>query len=109
VIVFDNSRNMLEVLENFMEFFVHESCGQCTPCREGNLQLLGVVNALMDGEVCCKECLHDFFVLADVMKSTSKCGFGQTSANCFVDIVSNFVDIPTDCSTEECCCGGGDR
>jgi [NiFe] hydrogenase diaphorase moiety large subunit len=110
VIVFDNSRNMLEVLENFMEFFVHESCGQCTPCREGNLQLLGVVNALMDGEVCCKECINDFFVLAEVMKGTSKCGFGQTSANCFVDIVSNFVDIPSDCSTEECCCcGGGDR
>ena len=109
VIVFDTSRNMLEVLENFMEFFVHESCGQCTPCREGNLQLLGVVNALMDGEVCCRECISEFFVLAEVMKGTSKCGFGQTSANCFVDIVSNFVDIPSDCSTEECCYGGGDR
>jgi [NiFe] hydrogenase diaphorase moiety large subunit len=109
VIVFDNSRNMLEVLVNFMEFFSHESCGQCTPCREGNLQLLGAVYALLDGEVCCMDDLREFFILADVMKSTSKCGFGQTSANCFVDIVSNFVDIPQECTDEECCCGGGDR
>ena len=34
IIVFNHSRDMLHVLKNFMEFFVEESCGQCTPCRE---------------------------------------------------------------------------
>jgi [NiFe] hydrogenase diaphorase moiety large subunit len=108
VIVFDKSRNMLEVLENFMEFFVHESCGQCTPCREGNLQLLHAVQAIIAGEACCRSCLSEFMTLAEVMKGTSKCGFGQTSPNCFIDIVRDFIDLPEDCSSGECCCEGGD-
>jgi len=39
VIIFNKSRNMLQVLRNFMEFFVEESCGQCTPCRVGNKKI----------------------------------------------------------------------
>src|SRR5690606_17757995 len=40
IIVFNDSRNLLEVAENFLEFFNDESCGQCTPCRLGNQKLL---------------------------------------------------------------------
>ncbi|NLP05568.1 iron hydrogenase [Candidatus Fermentibacteria bacterium] len=98
VIVFNGSRNMLEVLRNFSDFFVHESCGQCTPCREGNRQLRLAVGKILEGEFCCRRCLDSFFELASVMKDTSKCGFGQTSANCFVDIVGGFLDLPEDCS-----------
>jgi [NiFe] hydrogenase diaphorase moiety large subunit len=108
VMVFNHSRDMLSVLHNFMKFFVHESCGQCTPCREGNLQLLNAVEVLMDGGFCCRESIEEFMVLAEVMKSTSKCGFGQTSSNCFVDVMRNFVNLPDDCSSGECCCDGGD-
>jgi [NiFe] hydrogenase diaphorase moiety large subunit len=43
IIIFNESRNMLKVLKNFMEFFVEESCGQCTPCRIGNTKLLECV------------------------------------------------------------------
>ena len=46
--------------------------------------------------------------LAEVMKSTSKCGFGQTSPNCFMDIVRDFIDLPEDCSSGERCREGGD-
>lgn len=98
VIVFDRTRNMLEVLRNFMEFFVHESCGQCTPCREGNRQLQLVVEEILEEGACCRKCLDSFFELASVMKDTSKCGFGQTSSNCFVDIINGFLDLPADCS-----------
>lgn len=104
VVVFNSSRNMLDVLENFMEFFVHESCGQCTPCREGNTRLLHAVSALKDGDVCCRECLEPYMELCDVMTLSSKCGLGQTSGNCFRDIVNGFVELP-----EECCCEGGDE
>jgi len=93
VIVFDKSRNMLDVLENFMEFFVHESCGQCTPCREGNRRLLEAVHALQDGTIRTKAQVRPLLELAETMKSSSKCGFGQTSSNCFVDIVSQFVQL----------------
>lgn len=103
VIVFDNSRNMLEVLENFMEFFVHESCGQCTPCREGCTRLFHAVTALREGDVCCQECLQPFMELCDVMAVSSKCGLGQTAGNCFRDMVNGFVELPLDCN-----CEGGD-
>jgi [NiFe] hydrogenase diaphorase moiety large subunit len=93
VIVFDRTRNMLEVLENFMEFFVHESCGQCTPCREGNRRLLEAVKAIGNGEIRTRKQAKPLLDLAETMKSASKCGFGQTSSNCFVDIVSQFVQL----------------
>ncbi|MFZ1281030.1 MAG: NADH-ubiquinone oxidoreductase-F iron-sulfur binding region domain-containing protein, partial [Ignavibacteriaceae bacterium] len=50
VIIFNESRNMLHVLKNFMEFFVEESCGQCTPCRIGNVKLLEGINMIERGE-----------------------------------------------------------
>ena len=109
VIVFNNSVNMVEVLENFMDFFVHESCGQCTPCREGNLRLMHAAQDIISGDITCKDCLTPFFELAEVMKSASKCGLGQTSANCFVDIISNFVELSDECHCGECSCEGGDE
>lgn len=102
VVVFDGSRDMLEVLENFIEFFVHESCGQCTPCREGNMRLLHAVRALRNGDGC-RECMLPFMELCDVMTASSKCGLGQTSGNCFRDIVTTFANLPEVCSDE-----GGD-
>jgi [NiFe] hydrogenase diaphorase moiety large subunit len=109
VIVFDNSVNMVEVLENFLDFFVHESCGQCTPCREGNLRLMHAAQDIISGDLCCAECLAPFFELADTMMIASKCGLGQTSANCFVDIINNFVELSDECQCGECCCEGGDE
>ncbi len=91
VIVFDNTISMIDVLDNFMNFFVHESCGQCTPCREGTLQLQKAIEKIISGEINGMEELDGFFKLAGVMKATSKCGLGQTAANCFVDIVSDFA------------------
>lgn len=94
VIVFNNSRNMMDVLENFLEFFVHESCGQCAPCREGNVRLLDTARAIRCGKITNREDLKPFFMLAEVMKLGSKCGLGQTSPNCFVDIITKFIDFP---------------
>ena len=94
VIVFNGTRDMMDVLENFLEFFVHESCGQCTPCREGNVRLLDTTRCIRNGEITTMEELKDFFMLAEIMKLGSKCGLGQTSPNCFVDIVTKFVELP---------------
>ncbi|MCK4806398.1 MAG: SLBB domain-containing protein [Candidatus Aegiribacteria sp.] len=94
VIVFNSSRNMMDVLENFLEFFVHESCGQCAPCREGNVRLLDTARAIRGGKITSREELKPFFMLAEVMKLGSKCGLGQTSPNCFVDIITKFIDFP---------------
>lgn len=89
IIVIGKQRRMIDVLENFMEFFEEESCGQCTFCREGNYQLLKGVKKLKHGELTAKE-LENLKELARLMKVGSKCGLGQTSPNPFLDIVEKF-------------------
>lgn len=49
VIVMDDSRDMLEALNNLNLFYAHESCGQCTPCREGSLWMAKVTSRMVDG------------------------------------------------------------
>jgi [NiFe] hydrogenase diaphorase moiety large subunit len=90
IIIFNKSRNMLHVLKNLMEFFVEESCGQCTPCREGNTRLLEAVEKLERKEKISDSYMNTLLELAEVMKSSSKCGLGQTSSNPFTYIYKNF-------------------
>ncbi|MEW5820504.1 MAG: NADH-ubiquinone oxidoreductase-F iron-sulfur binding region domain-containing protein [Cyanobacteriota bacterium] len=90
IIIFNKSRNMRHVLKNLMEFFVDESCGQCTPCREGNLRILEAIDRLDSGEKLDEEYMETLVELANVMKVASKCGLGQTSANPFLYIYENF-------------------
>ncbi len=89
VIVFGQNRDMLHVAKNFLEFFVEESCGQCTPCREGNAKLLEGVEMLEKG-ACSMSYLKDLCALGETMQITSKCGLGQSSPNAFLSIVKNF-------------------
>jgi [NiFe] hydrogenase diaphorase moiety large subunit len=91
VIVFGPERDMLEVAKNFMEFFRDESCGQCTPCREGNARLLEGIGMLEKGE-CSMKYLRELCGLGETMQLASKCGLGQSSPNAFLSIVDNFQD-----------------
>lgn len=90
-IIFNKSRDMRYVLKNFMEFFVEESCGQCTPCREGNKSLLDGIELMEKGE-CSEEYLNELLDLCETMKLASKCGLGQSSPNPFVTIAKHFKD-----------------
>ncbi|MBM3315623.1 hypothetical protein FJY71_07305, partial [candidate division WOR-3 bacterium] len=89
VIVIGRNRDMLDVAENFLEFFVEESCGQCTPCREGNPKLLEGVQLLKQGR-CSIGTLRELQNLGRTMQAASKCGLGQSSANAFLDITEHF-------------------
>ena len=91
IIVFGPDTDMLNVLLNFMEFFAEESCGQCTPCRDGNYRLLEGVKMIKDG-TCSIRYLRELKALSQVMKDSSKCGLGQTSPNPFLTIIENFKD-----------------
>ena len=91
IIVFGPGRDMLAVAKNFMEFFVEESCGQCTPCRVGNVKLLEGIEMLERGE-CSTAYLNELLALCETMQLASKCGLGQSSPNAFVSIVHNFRD-----------------
>ncbi|MDP2335273.1 MAG: NADH-ubiquinone oxidoreductase-F iron-sulfur binding region domain-containing protein [Bacteroidota bacterium] len=89
MMLFNSSRSMFNVLDNYLEFFREESCGQCTPCRVGCQQLLKGIKAVKRGEKKAQY-LDKLLRLTDTMKLTAKCGLGQSVANSFSSIVENF-------------------
>jgi len=91
IMVFNESRDMLKVLKNFLEFFVEESCGQCTPCRIGNVKLLEGVELIEKGEFTFSY-INTLKELGRTMQAASKCGLGQSSPNSFISILENFKD-----------------
>ena len=91
IIVFGPGRDMLAVAKNFMEFFLDESCGQCTPCREGNLRLFEGIEMLEKGQ-CSMKYLKDLYQLGETMQLACKCGLGQASPCAFMSIVDHFKD-----------------
>ena len=91
IMIFNQSRKMLKVLKNFMEFFVEESCGQCTPCRVGNVKLLEGVEMIEKGEYTFAY-INELKELGKTMQVASKCGLGQSSPNSFISILENFKD-----------------
>lgn len=91
VMIFDKSRDMIKILKNFMEFFVEESCGQCTPCRIGNTKLLEGVEMIEENKYTDKY-IKELKELGKTMQIASKCGLGQSSPNPFISIIDNFSD-----------------
>ncbi len=89
MMIFNSSRSMYNVLNNYLDFFEEESCGQCTPCRVGCQQLLKGIRAVKRGEKPTSY-LDQLLKLTETMKLTAKCGLGQSVANSFSSIVENF-------------------
>lgn len=89
LMIFGENRDLLEVAEYFMEFFIEESCGYCTPCRVGNVLLKQRLQKIMEGkgEPADLAYLED---LGNTVKSTSRCGLGQTSPNPILTTLKNF-------------------
>lgn len=89
MMLFNSSRSMFNVLDNYLEFFREESCGQCTPCRVGCQQLLLGIKAVKRGDKPASY-LEKLIRLTETMQYTAKCGLGQSVANSFSSIVENF-------------------
>jgi [NiFe] hydrogenase diaphorase moiety large subunit len=87
--VFDESRDILEVVENFARFFAHESCGFCTPCRVGTTLVKQMTERLVQGKGSRRE-LKDLGRVCTVMRSTSHCGLGSTAGNAVLDALEKF-------------------
>ena len=89
MIVFGPHRDLLEAVHYFLEFFIDESCGYCTPCRVGNVLLKERLEKIMSG----KGEPSDLGYLEDLGKTVttmSRCGLGQTSANPILSTLKNF-------------------
>ncbi|HBT38914.1 MAG: NADH dehydrogenase (Quinone) [Thermotoga sp. 50_1627] len=80
MIVMDEDDCMVDVAKFFLEFTVDESCGKCTPCREGTRQMLKILDKITSGEGT-EEDLEELERLGNIIKDTSLCGLGQTAPN----------------------------
>ena len=89
MMLFNSSRSMYNVLDNYLDFFREESCGQCTPCRVGCQQLYNGIKAVKRGDKPAQY-LDKLLKLTETMQLTAKCGLGQSVANSFSSIVENF-------------------
>ncbi|MCX5633602.1 MAG: NAD(P)H-dependent oxidoreductase subunit E [Phycisphaerae bacterium] len=89
VVVFGPERNMIDIAAQYMEFFVEESCGYCTPCRVGNVLLKKYLDKILAGKGE-PEDLDILQKLGESIKLTSRCGMGQTSPNPVLTTLKNF-------------------
>ena len=87
--VFDSSRDLVAVARNFMDFFVHESCGFCTPCRVGTTLVNKLLEKIGNGHGTTVD-LQTIQRMASVMRDTSHCGLGVTASNPAVHLIEHF-------------------
>jgi NADH:ubiquinone oxidoreductase subunit F (NADH-binding) len=80
IIAVDERHSILDLAENIAEFYCHESCGKCTPCREGTKRILDLIRKIKNREAT-KEDLETLRDLAEHINLTSLCGLGQTATN----------------------------
>ncbi len=91
VIVLDNTRKMSWVLNNINHFYAHESCGQCTPCREGSMWMKKISDRIVEG----KANAEDIKTLEEVayqIDGRTICAFGEASAWPVEAIIAKFKD-----------------
>jgi NADH-quinone oxidoreductase subunit F len=79
VIVLDDSRDMVWVLNNINEFYAHESCGQCTPCREGSLWMKKITDRMMLGGGVVED-PKTLKTIGDNIAGRTICAFGEACA-----------------------------
>jgi len=89
IVIYNQDRDLLKIAHEYMEFFVEESCGYCTPCRVGNVLVMKALEKIMAGKGEPSD-LEYLEKLGDTIKKTSRCGLGQTSPNPVLTTLKNF-------------------
>ena len=91
-IVFNSTRNILDIVRNFTDFFAHESCGFCTPCRVGTSLLKKQLDKIVDGHGSAGDVVA-LEELTRLVKNHSHCGLGQTAANPIIHTLERYPDL----------------
>jgi NADH-quinone oxidoreductase subunit F len=91
VVVLDESVCVIDYLKGVTEFFIHESCGKCTPCREGNWQLYKILCRFQEG-LAGQEDFNTMKRLIAAMTTASFCGLGQSATVALDSCLTYFKD-----------------
>ncbi len=89
IIVMDDRIDVLDILKRIIEFFHHESCGKCTPCREGLTQMLILLDRFTDG-IATNDDLAILEILMETMNQSSICGLGQAAPTATQKVLEYF-------------------
>ena len=89
LVVMDEDTCMVEVARFFMNFTRNESCGKCTPCREGTKRMLETLERIIANEGSMED-LELLEALSDTITDTALCGLGQTACKPVMSTLQNF-------------------
>ena len=91
IIVMDDTTDIVESLANIADFYAHESCGQCTPCREGALWMSKTLHRLTHGEG--RKADADYLLhVAQNIQGRTICAFGEAAAWPVLSFVKKFKE-----------------
>jgi len=80
---------VVDIALNVMKFFKHESCGKCTPCREGTKIAVAILEKMSKFEGTEND-LEELIEIANVAKNTALCGLGQSFSVPLLSLIENF-------------------
>ena len=101
ITVFDESRDILEIVYKTLEFLAEESCGKCVPCREGTTALVEIMNRILNGGGLRGD-IVSLEELSRAMMLSSLCGLGQGAPNPIIDTLQYFrADYESRLATKE--------
>ena len=92
IIVMDDSTDIVEALANISEFYAHESCGQCTPCREGSLWMSKALNRMTHGAGRKTDADYLLHIADNIPGGRTICAFGEACSWPVQSFVAKFKD-----------------
>jgi NADH-quinone oxidoreductase subunit F len=91
MIILDDTDCMVDIAHYFMSFSQDESCGKCTPCREGTKRMLEILERITEGKGVLDD-LKKLERLAHLVQRTSLCGLGRAAPNPILSTLNHFHD-----------------
>jgi NADH-quinone oxidoreductase subunit F len=105
LVVMDERTCMVDLARYFLSFTQKESCGKCTPCREGTKRMLEILNRISEG-LGKPEDLDTLDSMASSIKDSALCGLGQTCPNPVLSTIRYFRDEYEEHINEKYCRAG---
>jgi NADH-quinone oxidoreductase subunit F len=91
ILVVDDRTRVIDFIKSIQDFFIHESCGKCTPCREGNRQIARIIDRFVDGTQKDDD-LDTAMRFANIMKNCAFCGLGETAQSSLLSAIDHFPE-----------------
>lgn len=91
ILVVDDRTRVIDFLKSIQDFFIHESCGKCTPCREGNRQIAKIIDRFVEGNPRPDD-MQTAERFANIMSNCAFCGLGETAQSAFLSAIKYFPE-----------------